>query len=90
MVTRDLQSARQVVSSAERDALEEAERLRVEAEGLLEDARAEAARIVDQSRREAAEAASLRLQLIQQMVMLRDALERADEGFEEFLASVNL
>lgn len=87
-MTRDLQSARQVVSGAEREALQCAEQLRVEAEELLEDARAEAARIVDQARRDGAEVASLRRHLIQQMVMLRDALERADEGFEEFLASV--
>jgi vacuolar-type H+-ATPase subunit E/Vma4 len=90
MVTRDLESARQVVSRAEREALEAAERLRVEAEELLEEARAEAARLVDRGCRDAAEAASLRRQLIEQMVMLRDALERADEGLEEFLASVSV
>lgn len=86
----DLDAARRVVSQAELQALEDAERLRVEAEEILTEARTEATRIVEQSRRDAEDAKlSVRRELVRQLLGLRDALDRADDSFHAFLESIS-
>ncbi len=88
MTTRELKSARRVVSREEMQALEKAEAIRLEAEELLREARVEAQRIVEESRREAEEARmTVRRQLLGHLVMLRDAMERADESLRAFVES---